>query len=109
MRDSISISDLIVQANGYEYICDFDAFYEPINPDAKLWRSDGSDAPDIGQDFVNFYYINITKATNLEFNSNSFLVDTVDERINLSEVLLAWCNHNTELHIEAFKQWKNAE
>lgn len=109
MSESIRLEQVVVNANGCEYVCDFDAFFEPLYPAAELWRPDGSDAPDMAQDRVNFYYIKFASVINLESNSNALFTDTIDERINLEEQLLAWCNNNDDLHIEAFKQWKNAE
>jgi hypothetical protein len=108
MSESIRLEHVSVNANGYEYVCDFDVFFEPLYPAAELWRPDGSDAPDMAQDEVNFYFVKISSALNLEFNSNAYATDSIDELVNLEESILAWCNTNDELHIEAFKQWKNA-
>lgn len=109
MSESISISDLSIDANGCEYVCDFDVFFEPLYPAAELWRPDGSDMPDVAQDRVHFYYVKIRSAVNMESNSNALHTDTIDEMLNLTDCILEWCNENDDLHIEAFKQWKKAK
>lgn len=109
MSQSIHLSNISVIANTCEYVCDVDVFFEPLYPAAELWKPDGSDAPDVAQDEVNFFYVKINSALNMETNSNAMSTDTIDELINLEEAILSWCNENNDLHIEAFKQWKNAE
>lgn len=109
MSNSIKLSSVAVNANGYQYICDFDVFFEPVNPDAELWGPNGQDLPDLAQDVVVFYFVQINRAFNLELDSNLIPEDNIDEWVNLSDALLDWCNTEDSLHIEAFKQYKNAE
>lgn len=109
MSQSIHLQGISVFANSCEYSCDVDVFFEPLYPAAELWNPDGSDTPDVAQDKVNFYYVKIGSAINLETNSNALHADTIDELINLEDAILSCCNENDDLHIEAFKQWKNAQ
>lgn len=108
MINSIQIHNCDVHASGYDYTCNFSVFFEPKFPSAELFNPDGTNSFDIGQDEVVFLYVNIESAYNHHFDHNAKL-DTIDERINLEEALLKWCDENPLIHMEAFKQLKNAE
>jgi hypothetical protein len=106
-RGTLTVHQAVVSANGCEYRCDFDVFFEASKIDAKLYDANGLDTPDDGSDEIAFLFVTVTSAVN-ESNSEQVRL-TIDESINLDEALIDFCYESHDIQIEAFKQWNNAE
>ena len=74
-----------------------------LNPRDDIYKPNGSEEVDTGQDEVNFILVTIDSA--LRKDGKEWVGCSADYPI-LCELALDWCRDNSEMHIEAFKAFK---
>jgi hypothetical protein len=104
MSDTIIVNGLRVELEDATYVCDFNVFFEVVNPRDDIYTSDGQPATDRGQDEVNFMLAQMTEMVMLSPHFGQ--VEDQPTKARLEEACLDWCRDDAEMHIEAFKQFK---
>ena len=107
MSDSVTVNGLRVELEDATYVCDFKAFFEIVNAQSDIYSADGQQAPERGQDEVNFM---LAQMTDIIMLSPYFgPIEDQETKARLEEACLDWCRDDAEIHTEAFKRFKETK
>jgi hypothetical protein len=106
MNNTITVNGLRVELKDATYVCDFNVFFEIVNPRDDIYTSIGDASPEGGQSEINFILAQMKEMVMLSPHFGQ--VDDQTTKATLEEACLDWCRDDAIMHYEAFKNAKKS-